>query len=59
MRLGLDPFRLPLISLAVRLNQHQRDAIDYVRETRRGRRPGVPFVDVAQSFDLLKLCGSP
>lgn len=32
MRLALDPFRLLLISLAGRLNRHQRDVIDYLQE---------------------------
>ena len=38
MRLPLDPFRLPLISLAGCLNQHQPDVIDYLQEEHRVRR---------------------
>jgi putative transposase len=35
MRLGLDPFRLLLISLAGYLNQQQHDLIDYLQEENR------------------------
>jgi hypothetical protein len=35
MSLTLDPFRLLLISLAGRLNQHQCDVIDYLEEENR------------------------
>ena len=35
MRRTFDPFRLLLISVAGRLGQQQRDAIDYVREENR------------------------
>jgi CRISPR/Cas system-associated endonuclease/helicase Cas3 len=35
MSLTLDPHRLLLISLAGRLNRHQRDVIDYLEEGNR------------------------
>ncbi len=31
----LDPFRFVLIGLASRINEHQRDAIDYLEEENR------------------------